>query len=100
MDEARIARLSAVGITLVPAELERHYILERGGFLALVERSPEGFGRAGTAGLLTEKGLAPLVWRGEESWFVARGFEERASPEQVESLRSFQRDLESALAGR
>jgi hypothetical protein len=97
MDVARIERLAAAGITLIPADLEYHYILERDGFLALVERSPDGFGNVGTAGLLTEKGLAPLVWRGEESWFVARGFEQRASAEQVKALRAFQRDLEAAL---
>ena len=97
MDAAKLERLAASGISLIPADLKGHYIFERGGFLALVERSPSGFGRVGAAGLLTEKGLAPLVWRGQESWFVARGFEERASSEQVEALRSFQRDLESAL---
>lgn len=98
MDEAKIARLAAAGINLIPADLEKHFILERDGFLALVERSPGGFGSIGTAGLLTEKGLAPLVWRGDESWFVARGFEQPASSEQVETLRAFQRDLQEALA--
>jgi hypothetical protein len=98
MDEAKLERLAAAGISPIPADLKGHFILERNGFVALVERSAAGFGRVGAAGLLTEKGLAPLVWRGEESWFVARGFEERASADQVEALRAFQRDLESALA--
>ena len=94
MDTARIERLAAAGIHLVPADLEKHYILERDGFIALVERTTW---RVGTAGLLTEKGLAPLVWRGEESWFVARGFEQAATATQVETIRAFQRDLEQAL---
>ena len=93
MDEAKLERLAAAGITLIPADLKRHYILERGGFLALVERS----GRVGTAGLLTEKGLAPLIWRGEDAWFIVRDFEQRASAEQVDQLRAFQRDLEAVL---
>lgn len=96
MDTAKIERLSAAGINLIPADLEKHYMLERDGFLALVER---GSLRVGTAGLVTEKGLAPLMWRGEESWFVARGFEQRATADQVEGIRTFQRDLETALRG-
>jgi hypothetical protein len=97
METAKLERLAAAGINLVPVDLERYYLLERDGFIALVERVEAGFGRVGTAGLLTEKGLAPLVWRNDESWFVARGFEQRASVEQVESLRAFQRDLQVAL---
>ena len=97
MDTAKIERLAAAGINLIPADLDKHYILERGGFIALVERAPAGFGRVGTAGLLTERGLAPLVWRGEDGFFVTRGFEQRASEEQVATLRTFQWDLESAL---
>lgn len=95
MDEAKIARLAAAGINLIPADLEKYFLLERDGFLALADRVT---GRVGTAGLLTEKGLAPLMWRGEESWFVARGLEQPATSEQVKTLRAFQRDLETALA--
>jgi hypothetical protein len=95
MDAAIVERLAAAGINEVAADLDKHHILERGGFLALVERVTR---RIGTAGLLTEKGLAPLVWRGEEAWFVARGLEQRASADEIEALRAFQRDLERALA--
>ena len=94
MDPGKIERLALAGINLVPADLEKHYIVERGGFLALIDRVSL---RAGTAGLLTEKGLAPLMWREHHAWFVARGFEQPATDAQVEEIRAFQRDLESAL---
>jgi hypothetical protein len=93
-----IARLADARIQVVPADLEKHYILERDGFIALVERAPDGgFGRPGAAGLLTEKGLAPLMWRGPSAFFVAKSFEVSASAEQIAALRAFQSDLESAL---
>jgi hypothetical protein len=97
MIEAHLEKLAAAGINLIPADLEKHFIFERDGFIALVERTAAGFGSVGTAGLLTDRGLAPLVWRGTDAWFVARGLEQRAMPEQVDSLRSFQSDLEAAL---
>ena len=97
--QQKLARLSAAGIAVVPADLVKHHILERDGFVALVERTADGgFGRSGTAGLLTEKGLAPLVWRGGSAFFVAKGLEAAASENQIEALRTFQRDLEAILA--
>jgi hypothetical protein len=94
-----LERLAAARITLVPADLRKHHILERDGFIALVERTADGgFGRVGAAGLLTESGLAPLVWRGATAFFVAKGLEVAASDEQVVALRTFQADLENTLA--
>lgn len=94
-----LERLAAARINVVPADLDRHHILERDGFIVLVERTETGgFGRVGAAGLLTEKGLAPLIWRGAQGFFVARGLEVAASEEQVSALRAFQTDLEATLA--
>ena len=91
-------RLVAAGIQLLPlAEVTKHFVFERGGFAALVERTEKGFGQIGSAGLLCEKGLAVLVLRGEEAYFIAKGFEQRAAPEQVDRLREFSADLENAL---
>ena len=91
MIESKLAR---AGIQLIPADIPKHYICERDGFIALVDRATE---HPGAAGLLTEKGLAPLVWRDGEPWFVARGLEQRATDDQVEQLRRFQSDLDNAL---
>jgi hypothetical protein len=94
-----IERLAAAGFQLLPAfQIATHYVLEREGFVALVERLPDGgFGAAGAPGLLGENGIAYLVWRGEAAVFVSKGREVPAGPEQIEALRRFDRDLRAAL---
>jgi hypothetical protein len=91
-------RLARAGIQVLVLDLKKHVILERDGFVSLVERTETGFGAAGAAGLMTERGLAPLVWRGERAFFVAKGFETEAKPDQIEALRRFQADLAVALS--
>lgn len=94
-----LERLAAANIQLLPAvELTTHFVFERDGFIALVERRENGFGAIGSGGLLTGKGFAPLIQRGGEAFFVGKGFEQRADAEQIERLRSFQTDLNAALA--
>lgn len=92
-------RLVAANIQLLSLPgIDNHFAFERGGFVALVRRSGENaFGAVGSSGLLTEKGFAALVWRGNEPFFVARGLDQAAAPGQVEALQAFQRDLEAAL---
>lgn len=87
---AKIQLLSLPGIA-------KHFVFERDGFVALVERAGGGFGQIGSSGILSEKGLAVLVWRGTQAFFVAKGYEQPAQPSQVEQLRSFSSDLEEAL---
>ncbi len=95
----KFEKLVSANIQLLPlSEIETHFVFEREGFIALVERRDDGFGRVGTAGLLTEKGIAPLVWREASAYFIAKGFEQPASEVQVEQLRRFQKDLDAALA--
>jgi len=90
--------LAAAGIQLLPAvEIATHYVFERDGFVALVERTPDGFGGIGSAGILTGTGFAALIQRGDRSYFVARNFEQEAKPAEVAALRSFSSDLRSAL---
>ncbi|MCW5982083.1 MAG: hypothetical protein KIT09_28615 [Bryobacteraceae bacterium] len=94
----QIERLAAAGIQLVPLPaIATHYIFERDGFAALVERAGAGFGQIGSAGLITEHGLAALVWRGPDAFFIAKAFERRATEVEVETLRRFSADLEHAL---
>jgi hypothetical protein len=99
MLEQQLLRLSERGINLLPVvEITTHFIFERDGFIALVERKEEGFGNIGAPGLLVEQGgYAALVWRGDEPWFVARGFSQQATREQVTSIRNFADDLRYAL---
>lgn len=82
---------------LPAAEITAHYVFERDGFVALVERAPNGFGGVGSAGILTGNGFAALIRRGERSYFVAKNFEQEARPEQVAALRRFSADLNAAL---
>ena len=97
--EDKLQKLVDANIGLLPiVEITTHFIFERDGFVALVERRGQEFGNVGTAGLLQGNKVAPLVWRGAEAWFVAKDFEAAASPDQVEALRRFQSDLTSALA--
>jgi hypothetical protein len=98
MIETALERLAEAGIQLLPIELETHFMCERDGFVALVERRKEGFGAVGAAGLLTSTGLAPMVWRGTKAVFVSRRAAQDATPEQVETIRRFQSDLEAAIA--
>jgi len=92
-------KLVAAGIQIVPAEMTSHFILERDGFVAFVERREQGFGNIGAPGLMTERGFAALIWRGDQPFFVGKGFEQPASAEQVQKIRSFASDLANALLG-
>ncbi len=78
---------------LATPEIQTHFVFERDGFIALVERRGSGFGKVGTPGLVMEKGMAQLLWRGSEAFFVAKGWERAATSEEVESLRNFGADL-------
>ena len=98
--EAVLQRLVDANIQLLPTtQITTHFVFERDGFVSLVERRPDGFGRVGAPGLLSEKGFAALVWRGESAFFVGKGTEEAASAEQVELIRKFAADLEKAIQG-
>jgi hypothetical protein len=95
----KIETLARLGIQASSLEgLDRHVVFWRDGYAALVERRENGFGKVGTAGLVTAQGLAMLVWRGEQPFFVARGFEEPATAEQVEGARRLNADLAQALS--
>ncbi len=98
MDAARAQRLVDLGFQLVPLpQIANHAALERDGFVSLVTVVENGLGAAGAPGLLTESGFAALVWRGTDAFFVAKGFERRATPAEVEAIRRFQDDLKFAL---
>ena len=94
-----IERLIGAGFQLLPAfEITTHYVVERGGFAALVERLTDGgFGQIGAPGLLTGEAFAMLVSKKDGAVFVAKGREVPASAAQVDELRRFDRDLKEAI---
>ena len=51
----------------------------------------------GSTGMMTEQGLAYLVWRDGQPYLAAKGGETPATLEQVETIRNFSADLNNAL---
>jgi hypothetical protein len=51
----------------------------------------------GSTGMMTEQGLAYLVWRDGQPYLAGKGGETPATLEQVETIRRFSDDLNSAL---
>jgi hypothetical protein len=90
----RLARLHIQ----VLAEAGRHVLLARDTCVALVERTDAGLGSIGGTGVMTEAGLAYLVWREGRAILVGRGGESAAGEAQVEVIRRFSADLKAALA--
>ena len=77
--------------------ISNHVAIERNGFVSLVTVKDEDFGETGAPGLLTDNGFAAMIWRGDEAFFVAKGFERQATVSEVEAVRRFDDDLKSAL---
>jgi hypothetical protein len=94
----QLESLAAAGIHVVPTEITSHLIVERDGFVAFIERRENALGNIGAPGLATEQGFAALIWRGEQAFFVGKGFEQPASEQQVAALRAFANDLARAVS--
>ncbi len=95
---AKLERLAAAGIRILPLPgVDSHFALERDGYAVLVAKSAGGFGEVGSAGLVTEEGLAVLVWRNGRPYFVTRRRRIEATSAQVEELRRFSAAVEEAL---
>jgi hypothetical protein len=86
-----VSRLEDFGIRLM-AEGPAGSIYLRGECIALAR------GTQGSTGMMTEHGLAFLVWRDGRAMLVAKGVEVPATEEQVEAVRKFSEDLKSALS--
>jgi hypothetical protein len=91
--------LGSTGIRLL-SESRSHYMFARDNLIALVERTPEGFGSIGSTGMWTERGLAYLVWREGRPFLSGKGFTEPATAQQAAAMRQFSEDLKTALTGR
>lgn len=87
----RLESLAAAGFQVVPADITSHFIVERDGFVAFIERRENNFGNIGSPGCMTQRGFAALVWRGEQAFFVGKGFEQPATAEEIQRLRTFGR---------
>ncbi len=70
-------------------------IYVRGDCIAAVARTQGS--NQGSTGMMTDQGLAYLVWRDGRPYLAAKGGETPATPEQVETIRRFSSDLSNAL---
>lgn len=98
----QLEQIGGLGIGLIPAAgVSGHFLLERGGFVVLVERRGEGFGRVGSPGKLVHgHGFAALVRRDGADWFVAKGGEWPAAAAEAESARQLFTQLKAVLESR
>ena len=90
------ARLEASEI-LMAAQTHDYCMFVRGNCVALVQSVTERFTSIGSSGMMTEKGLAFLVWRDGEAMLASHGNQVAADAEQVEAIRKFSEDLKIAL---
>lgn len=88
--------LGSTGIQLL-SETPTYAIFARDNLIALVGRTAAGYGTAGSTGILTERGLAYLIWRDGQAFLAGKGFEMAATEEQVTAVRKFSEDLKAAL---
>jgi hypothetical protein len=89
-----VSRLEDLNIRLT-VEGPAVSIYVRGDCIAAVGRTQ---GRnQGSTGMMTDQGLAYLVWRDGRPYLAAKGGETPATPEQVETIRRFSEDLTTAL---
>lgn len=88
--------LGSTGIQLL-SETPAYSVFARDNLIALVERTPQGYGSIGGTGIMTEQGLAYLIWRNGQAFLAGKGFELPASDDQVALVRRFSEDLKAAL---
>jgi hypothetical protein len=55
-------------------------------------------GTQGSTGMMTDQGLAYLVWRDGQPYLAAKAGETPATQEQVEAIHRFSEDLKIALS--
>jgi hypothetical protein len=88
-----VSRLEDLGISLVSkSPTVSVYVRDR--CIAIVGDAPAS---QGSTGLMTEHGLAYLVWRDGRPYLAAKGSETPATLEEAEEIRKFSEDLAAAL---
>ena len=90
------ARLAGCDIQLA-AESPAYNMFVRGCCVALANPGAADGTGIGSSGMMTEAGLAFLVWREGRPYLAAKGCETAATPEQVEEMQKFSSDLRRAL---
>ena len=81
------------------AETKEYRIYGRDECVAVVHFTQAGDASIGSSGIMTEQGVAYLVWRDGAPKLSAKGAELPASAEQVQALQAFARDLKDLILG-
>ena len=90
------ARLETLRIASV-ATAQGYLLFTRDNCAAFAHERPEGVS-LGSSGLMTETGLAFLVWREGQAYLAVHGAGQvPATPEQVTAVQHFSEDLKAAL---
>jgi hypothetical protein len=91
-----LARLANLNIQLV-SETAEYCIFARENCVAIAHLREAGLA-VGSSGLMTEAGLAYLLWRDGQPLLASHGgLEMPAAPAQVAAVRQFSADLKQAL---
>ena len=97
MNSEIAARLERLGIAWVATE--KGYTLFSRENCAAIGQEQAGALSLGSSGVMTEAGLAYLVWRDGRAFLAAHGGSQTpAADEQLEAVRRFSDDLKAALA--
>ena len=89
-------RLAACEIQMA-TQAKDYCMFVRGNCLALVHTAGDRFTSVGSTGILTERGLAYLVWVEGKAWLSSHGNQVEAEAVQVEEIRTFSEDLKSTI---
>jgi hypothetical protein len=92
-----VSRLQDLNIRLM-AEGPAASFYARDNCIAAVGGSGGSSTGQGSTGLMTDRGLAYLVWRDGRPFLAAKGEETPATAGQVEAIRKFSEDLKTALS--
>jgi hypothetical protein len=90
------ARLAECDIQLA-AQAKDYCMFVRGNCMALVQIAGDRFTSMGSCGLMTERGLAYLVWNSGKAILSSHGAQVAADAEQVEAIGKFSEDLKSII---
>ncbi|MEI9973300.1 MAG: hypothetical protein WDO73_15405 [Ignavibacteriota bacterium] len=89
-------RLAACDIQMA-AQAKDYSMFVRGNCVALVQTVDDRFTSIGSSGMLTENGLAYLVWVDGKAMLSTHGSQVAADTEQVDAIRRFSEDLKSVI---
>jgi hypothetical protein len=90
------ARLAACDIAMA-AQAKDYSMFVRGNCVALVQTADQRFTSIGSSGVMTENGLAYLMWVDGKAMLASHGNQVEADAEQVEAIRKFSEDLKKTI---